>query len=277
MRKIVLFFLLLFINESIGAQSLKSPVAAGYIGLGAYSKSHADVFSFTSNQAELAQMKVPAFGVYSERRFLLAETQLFSAVAVLPTKKGNFGFQADYFGYKNFNESQLGIAYARSAGKNFDLGIKFNYYSFRIPGYQNAAAVNFEIGAIAHLTEKLHTGIHFYNPVGGTISKTEHDKLSAIYKFGIGYEASENFLASAEIIKVENMPVNVTAGVQYNFEKQFFARAGIASENGSPYAGAGVFWNNFRLDVCASFHPQLGISPGVMLIINVNKKRSEKD
>ena len=276
MRKIVLFFLLLFINEFIGAQSLKSPVAAAYIGLGAYSKSHTDVFSFTSNQAALAQMKVPAFGVYGERRFLLAETQLFSAVAVLPTKNGNFGFQADYFGYKNFNESQLGIAYARSLGEKLDLGVKFNYYSFRIPGYQNAAAVNFEIGAIAHLTEKLHAGIHFYNPVGGTISKTDHDKLSAIYKFGIGYEASENFLVSAEIIKVENMPVNVTAGVQYNFQKQFFARAGIISENGSPYAGAGVFWNNLRLDVCASFHPQLGISPGVMLIINVNKQSENK-
>ena len=276
MRKIVLFFLLLFINEFIGAQSLKSPVAAAYIGLGAYSKSHTDVFSFSSNQAALAQMKAPAFGVYSERRFLLAETQLFSAVAVLPTKNGNFGFQADYFGYKNFNESQLGIAYARSLGEKLDLGVKFNYYSFRIPGYQNAAAVNFEIGAIAHLTEKLHAGIHFYNPVGGTISKTDHDKLSAIYKFGIGYEASENFLVSAEIIKVENMPVNVTAGVQYNFQKQFFARAGIISENGSPYAGAGVFWNNLRLDVCASFHPQLGISPGVMLIINVNKQSENK-
>jgi hypothetical protein len=276
MRKIVLFFLLLFINEFIGGQSLKSPVAAAYVGLGAYSKSHADVFSFTSNQAALAQMKAPAFGVYSERRFLLAETQLFSAVGVLPTKNGNFGFQADYFGYKNFNESQLGIAYGRSVGKDFDLGIKFNYYSFRIPGYQNGSVINFEIGAIAHVTEKLHAGIHFYNPVGGTISKADHDKLSAIYKFGIGYEASENFLVSAEIIKVENMPVNVTAGVQYNFEKQFFARAGITSENGSPYAGAGVFWNNLRLDVCASFHPQLGISPGVMLIINVNKQSENK-
>jgi hypothetical protein len=277
MRKVILFFLLLSINEFISAQSLKSPVAAPYIGLGAYSQKQVDVFSFFANQAALAQLKAPAFGVYSERRFLLAETQLFSAVAVLPTKNGNFGFQADYFGYKNFNESQLGIAYARSAGKNLDLGIKFNYYSFRIPGYQNAAAVNFEIGAIAHLSEKLHAGIDFYNPVGGNISKTDHEKLSAIYKFGIGYDASENFLVSAEIIKVENMPVNVTAGVQYNFAKQFFARAGLTSENGSPYAGAGLCWNNLRLDVCASFHPQLGISPGVLLIINVNEKQSEKD
>ena len=277
MRKIVLFFLLLFINESIGAQSLKSPVAAAYIGLGAYSKSHTDVFSFTSNQAALAQMKVPAFGVYGERRFLLTPVNMYTALFALPTNKGNFAFQADYFGYKNYNESQLGIAYARNVGSKLDLGIKFNYYSFRIPGYEGSSAVNFEIGAIAHLTDKLNAGIHFYNPVGGTLSKTVNEKLSSIYKFGIGYEASDQFLISAEIVKQEDWPVNVNAGVQYNFEKQFFARFGIATETASPNAGAGVSWSNFRVDISASYHPQLGISPGLMLIMNFKSKQVKND
>ena len=193
----------------------------------------------------------------------------------MPTQHGNFGFQADYFGYKNYNESQLGIAYARSLGAKLDLGIKFNYYSFRIPGYQNSSAVNFEIGAIAHLTQKLNAGIHFYNPVGGNLSNTDNEKLGSIYKFGVGYEASDNFLISAEIVKQEDLPVNVNAGVQYNFAKQFFARLGIASENESPYAGAGVSWHNLRIDVCASYHPQLGISPGLMLIVNLKSNQIE--
>lgn len=277
MRKLTLLYLSLWTVDCVGAQSLRRPVAASYIGLGAYSINHTDVFSFSSNQAALAQIKSAAFGVYSERRFLLAETNLFSMVAAVPTQHGNFGFQADYFGYKNFNESQLGIAYARSLGTKLDLGIKFNYYSFRIPGYQNSSTVNFEIGAIAHLTEKLHAGIHFYNPVGGNLSKTDHEKLSSIYKFGIGYEASDNFLVSVEIVKQEDLPVNVNAGVQYNFAKQFFARVGIASENESPFAGAGIYWNNLRLDVSASYHPQMGISPGLMLIVNFKTKNVEND
>lgn len=252
-------------------------MAASYIGLGAYSLNHVDAFSFTANQAALAQIKSPAIGVYGERRFLLDATNMYSAVFVVPTKHGNFGIQADYFGFKNYNESQIGIAYARSLGSLIDIGIKFNYYSFRIPAYQNASTVNFEIGAIMHLTEKLHAGIHFYNPVGGNLSKTNNEKLSSIYKFGIGYEASENFLISAEIVKQEDVPINVNAGVQYNFQKQFFVRAGIASANESPYAGAGVSWSNLRLDVSASYHPQLGLSPGLMVIVNFKSKEIEKN
>jgi hypothetical protein len=275
LRKIyLLYFFLLTINLG-NSQSVRKPVSASYIGLGAYSINHVDVFSVTSNQAALAQIEKPSVGVFGENRFLVAETNMYSAIVAVPTKEGNFAFQADYFGYKNYNESQLGIAYARKVGTKLDLGIKFNYYSFRIPGFENPSTVNFEIGVICHFTEKLNGGIHIYNPVGGRLSKTENDKLSSIYSFGLGYEASDNFFVSAEIVKQEDLPVNFNAGVQYNFAKQFFARFGIASQNESPYGGAGVSWKNFRLDISASYHPQLGISPGLMLIMNLKPKENE--
>lgn len=236
-----------------------------------------DLFSVTSNQAALAQIKNISAGVFGEKRFLLAETNMYSAIIAVPTKDGNFAFQADYFGFKNYNESQLGIAYARSVGKDLDLGIKFNYYSFMIPGFESPSTFNFEIGAIVHLTEQLYAGIHFYNPVGGKLSETKNDKLSSIYSFGLGYEVSDIFLLSTEFVKQEELPVNVNVAMQYNFAKQFFARFGISTQNGSPFAGAGVSWENFRLDVSASYHPQLGISPGLMLIMNFKKKEIETE
>ena len=78
-------------------------------------------------------------------------------------------------------------------------------------------------------------------------------------------------------MKQEDLPVNVNVGVQYNFQKQFFVRVGINSENESPYAGAGISWNDIRLDVSASYHPQLGLSPGLMLIVNFKSKEVEKN
>lgn len=275
MRKFYFSFTIILFSCQAFCQGVRQPIAARYIGLGAYSKNHVDAFSFTSNQAALAQIKNTSAGVYGEKRFLLASTNLYSAVAVLPTKQGNFGLQADYFGYKNYNESQIGLAYARSLGSKLDIGVKFNYYSFRIPAYGNASAVNFELGAIAHLSEKLHVGIHTYNPVGGKLSKSEEEKLSSIYKFGIGYEASEKFLVSAEIIKEEDTQVNVDVGVQYNFMKQFFVRAGTSTETTNSYAGAGVSWKSFRLDITGGYHPQLGFTPGLLLIVNINKKDDE--
>ncbi len=268
------YFVLIFILSSSGSfsQAIRHPLTARYIGLGAYSKNHVDAFSFTANQAALAQSTITAVGVYGEKRFLLSSANLYSAVAVFPTKQGNFGLQCDYFGFKNYNESQIGIAYGRSLGSKLDIGIKFNYYGFRIPAYGNSSAINFELGAIAHLSEKLNMGIHAYNPIGGKLSKTDNEKLSSIYKFGIGYEASETFLISAEIIKVEDQPVNVDVGVQYNLIKEFFVRAGTSTETANSYIGAGISWRNFRLDITGSYHQQLGFTPGLMMIVNFNKK-----
>ncbi len=254
-------------------QAVRRPIAAAYIGLGAYSINHVDAFSFTANQAALAKIKSGAAGVYGEKRFLLSAANMFTAVVVLPTLQGNFGLQADYFGFTNYNESQLGIAYARSVGSKLDLGIKFNYYGFKIPGYGNASAINFEIGAITHLSDKLHTGIHVYNPVGRKLSGQDDEKLSSAYTFGMGYEASDKFFVSAEIVKEEDLPVNVNFGLQYNFKKQFFVRAGIATETPNSYAGAGISWKNFRLDVSGSYHPQLGFTPGLLIIINFKDKQ----
>lgn len=276
MSKIYPLFICI-IYSNLHAQALRKPVSASYVGLGAYSINHADVFSCAANQASLAQVKNISIGAYGEERFLLTATNMYSAIVAIPSAEGNFALQIDYFGFKNYNESQVGIAYARSLGKNLDIGAKFNYYSFRIPTYQNSSSVNFEIGAIAHLTNKLNAGIHFYNPIGGNLSKTNGEKLVSIYKFGFGYEPSENFFISAEIVKQEDLPVNVNAGAQYNFQKQFFVRVGIASENESPYVGAGISWDNFRVDVSASFHPQLGLSPGLMLLVNFKPKNVEKN
>lgn len=275
MRQPAIYLLLsmLLISKLATTQALRQPVSAVYVGLGAYSTEQNDVFSFTNNQAALAQVKSPSVGVYGERRFMLTETSVYSAALSVPSSLGNFGVNIKYLGFKNFNESQLGLAYGRSLGKKVDIGIQFNYYGYRVPSYNSASTVNFEIGALVHLTDKLNAGVHVYNPVGGKFSKTD-EKLTSAYKFGLGYDASEKFFISTELVKEEDFPVNLNAGMQYRFAKQLFARVGIASATSVSYAGVGLAWSNLRLDISASCHPQLGISPGLLLIVNFGKKEA---
>jgi hypothetical protein len=269
-----LLAIFVFIVVNTNAQSLRQPVSAVYLGLGAYSTQHTDVFSFVNNQAALAQVRDAAVGLYGERRFLLSETSVYSAAIGIPSRMGNFGVSLKYMGFKNYNENQIGLAYARRLGKKVDIGVQFNYYGYKVPGYTSDNAVDFEIGALVHLSDKITAGIHVYNPVGGEFTKTD-EKLTAAYKFGLGYDASDRFFVSAELVKEENFPVNLNAGVQYQFAKQFFARAGVASVTSTSYAGVGVAWDNFRLDVSGSYHPQLGLSPGLLLIISFGKKETE--
>lgn len=275
MRLFTLSFycLLFFVSIDCYAQTLRQPISAIYLGLGAYSTQHGDVFSFVNNQAALAQIKNPVVGVYGEKRFLLNETSLYTAAIAVPSSLGNFGVSIKYFGFKNFNESQVGLAYGRSLGKKVDIGVQFNYYGYRVPAYNSDNTVNVEIGAIVHLTDKLNAGVHVYSPVGGQFSKTD-EKLTSAYTIGLGYDASERFFVSAELVKEEDYPVNLNAGVQYRFAKQFFARAGIASATSASYAGVGLGWGNFRLDITGSYHPQLGWSPGLLLIMSMEKKET---
>jgi hypothetical protein len=273
LRKIFIIVCIAVIGFKTAAQSVRYPLAAPYTGLSAYSTQQTDAFSFTGNQGALAQTQQAGIGVYAERRFLLAEINNYNLAAAITTSMGNFGVQVNYSGFKNFTENKFGLAYARSLGSKLDVGIQFNYYGYRIPAYNNASAVYAEAGAILHVTDKLNAGIHVYNPMNAKLGNDGNEKLPGAYKFGLGYDASDNFFVSAEISKEEDKPMNVTAGVQYQFASQFFARAGFLSESSTAFAGAGVSFKNIRVEVAGSYHPQLGLSPAVLFIANFGSRK----
>ncbi|HVT86558.1 MAG TPA: hypothetical protein VHD35_15240 [Chitinophagaceae bacterium] len=267
---IVLFFVVPFFSK---AQIIRRPVAAPYIGLGAYSKRHQDIFSFTSNQAALAEVNNAAVGVYGERRFLLSDLNNYTAALAIPTSSGNFGLKTGYFGSADYNETQIGLAYGRKMGEKLDIGAQFNYNAIRIPGYGNSSAISFEIGTVLHLTDQLHIGIHANNPVGGKFGKDQEEKLPSVYSFGIGYDASEKFYFGAEILKEEDQPVNVNVGLQYTILPQLLARVGMETATSSAWAGIGVSWKVFRIDVTTTYHPQLGVTPGLLVLFNFNQEK----
>jgi len=255
------------------AQSLRYSTALPYIGLSAYSTAQTDPLSFTTNQAALASVKQAGIGLYGERRFLLAATSSYVLANAIPAKMGNFGVQLNYSGFKNFNENKIGLAYARNLGPKIDIGVQFDYYSYRVASYGSASTIIVEAGTIIHFTNKLNGGVHIYNPAGGKLGKDGDEKLAAAYKMGLGYDASENFLVSGEIIKEEDKPINVVAGIQYHFAKQFFIHTGFMSESSTIFAGAGVGWGNMRIDVAGSYHQVLGFSPGILLLADFGKRK----
>jgi hypothetical protein len=268
---ILLFFILHFSCFLVKAQTLRRPVAAVYTGLGAYSINHVDIFSFTANQASLAQLKNVSAGVYGERRFLLSELNNYTAVAGMPTASGNFGLKAGYSGFSDYNETQLGLAYARKLGTKIDVGVQFNYHGISVAGYGNSSAISFELGTVLHLTDKLNAGVHVNNPIGGKFGKDQQEKLASVYAVGLGYEASDKFFINVEIEKEEDQPVNVNAGMQYKFLPQLMARIGMSSATSAAWLGLALTIKSFRIDLTTSYHPQLGITPGILFLFSLDK------
>lgn len=219
----------------------------------------------------MAQLKTGGFGVYGERRFMLEELNAYTVIAAVPTVSGTFGFQGDYFGSAAFNENQLSILYGRKVTKKIDIGVKFNYYTVRISGYGSATAINFEGGAVFHFSDKLHAGIHVYNPSGSKLGKTGHEKLASVYRLGAGYEASDILFISSEIIKEKGRQISVNAGLQYNFHKRVFIRTGISTFTNNSYVSIGLQLGFARIDVNTAYHPHLGFTPGLLLLFDLKK------
>ena len=75
-------------------------------------------------------------------------------------------------------------------------------------------------------------------------------------------------------MKEENKRAGVNAVFQYELVKQLLIRAGINTVNTQPFAGVGLHFGQFRIDVATAYHPQLGVSPAVMILFNGKKKES---
>ena len=271
LQLLITFAAIMLVVGKGSGQSVRYPVASRYAGMGAYSLNFVDPLSVLSNPAALANIQSVSAGICGEQRFLLEELGLYSVSLCIPVSFGGVGFSTQYFGYEEFNETQIGLSYGKSLGK-IDIGIQINLHTMKISGYGNDMLVNFEAGAIFHINEQLYAGFHVYNPSGSKFGKDHTEKLSSAYSSGFGYEPSEKVFVSAQIIKEEDKPLTINAGMQYVFEKKFFARLGLYTETTNLYFGIGLKWNVFRVDVTASYHPQLGFTPGVLLIFEGKRK-----
>lgn len=254
------------------AQVLHSISAEGYNGTVAGSRKSADVPSFMINQASLPEVKGVSAVVYTEKRYLLKELASGSIAIAFPVHGGGVGVAAGLSGFAGYNESQMSIAYGKALGKSISIGTQISYNTVHAEGYGNASAIGFEAGAAVQATDKLYTGIHICNPAGGQFGHASPEKLASIYTIVFGYEVSGNLLLSVQTRKTENKPVDILFAIHYAFATQFFIRAGTATSSGNSFAGIGLSWKNFRMDLIGSYHLQLGVTPALQLIVHSQKE-----
>ena len=266
MKSIFLFTVFFLCQFSLKAQLVRSSLSSPYPALHAYSTQFADAFCFRSNSAALAGTRHFSAGIFSERRFLLQDLSSYSLAAALPTATGNFGFQGNYFGGQLYHESSLGLGYGRNLGSRIAIGMQVHYLSMSAAGYGNSSALTFDVGTLWHLTDAVQAGMHVYNPVGMKMGRKGEEKIPAIYSAGLGYDVSPEFFIGAEVQKSEDQPVNVIAGLQYVFTDKLIARGGLQSAGSVYYLGVGVLFKILRLDLTSSFHPYLGVTPGLLLM-----------
>lgn len=261
----LLIFLLIYLISYSGNDNY--PTGSRSASMGNSSVTLSDVWSTHHNQAGLANLTKPTIGFHHENRFIVKEYGLQSLAFVLPTNSGNFGVSLSYFGYSKYNESKIGLGYAKKLGDKISFGVQLDYFNTHIAeDYGNKGAAVAELGILVEPKENFFIGVHVFNPTMSKIAIYDNERIPTIFRVGIGYKFSDNLYIATETEKDIDFDPVFKAGVEYMMIKDFFIRAGISTNPVQNSFGIGYVHKRLKADIAFSTHQILGITPHFTVI-----------
>ncbi len=267
-----IFLLLSVISLSLSATGEDFPIGGRSAGMANSSVTLNDFWSIHHNQAGLTGIKNFSAGIYYENRFGLKNLGLKAGAIVLPTKSGVFGLSMTYFGYSQYNESKIGLAYAKSFGEKFSAGVQLDYLSTHIAeNYGSQSAIAGEIGLRFQINKNLCIAGHIFNLNRAKIAKYNDERIPTVARLGLSYAFSEKIIVTAESEKdIQYNPV-FKAGLEYHPIDMLYFRTGISTNPVLNAFGFGLVFKNFKLDFATSYHQTLGFTPQFSIIFNTTK------
>lgn len=225
-----------------------------------------DIWASHHNQAALGFLQEPAVGVSYENRYFMSDLALGNAAFAYPSKLGTVGLALSYFGFDLYNESKIGLSYARAFGKYFSLGLQLNYQSYHVAeGTAGSGAVTFEAGILAKPLKDLNIGFHVYNPSGNFKNAETDERLPLMARLGALYTFNEDFGITAEVKKNENAAERYAAGFEYRVVQMLIFRTGISLQPLSNTFGLGIDLGSFTTDMSFEYAQVLGSNANISL------------
>lgn len=272
MNKLYSIIFTLFLAISAQAGNEDFPIGARSAAMGNASVSLSDVWSAQHNQAGLGFLHSASAGVYYENRFLLKELSIKGAVLALPVKGGTFGLCISNFGYSLYSENKYSLSFAKAFGDKFSMGIAMDYLTTKIAeGYGKKGGFAAEIGLQAKPMKGLNIGAHVYNPTRTQLTAYNNERIPTIIRLGGDYTFSDQVTIALESEKDIAQKAIFKAGIEYRAVKEFYLRAGIATNPTLSSFGFGINLKNFKLDISANYHQTLGFSPQIGMTYTFNK------
>lgn len=220
-----------------------------------------DLWAVQNNPACMVDINKISAGLYYENRFLIKELSLKSFVLAVPVNFGVIGLSVNYFGFSLYNESKIGLAYARKFGERFSAALQIDYLSTRIgENYGNKSLLTFDVGLSSKINDKLTIAAHIFNPQSAEISRSYDERTPAIIKIGAAYFISDGLLLSFEADKNINNDAIIKSGIEYLLMKKVYLRTGISTNPLINFFGVGFNFKNFTVDFSSSIHNVLGFS-----------------
>jgi hypothetical protein len=129
------------------------------------------------------------------------------------------------FGFTEYNEQKIGLAYARKLGNNISLGGQLDMLRYNISAVGSKSLATFELGMQLDLNREFSIATHIFSP--GKVSVTENTDIGTRFRLGVRYKPSSKVFILAEADKLIYRKTELKLGVSYRLVKQAEVRLGI--------------------------------------------------
>ncbi|HEX3008529.1 MAG TPA: hypothetical protein VHO90_13045 [Bacteroidales bacterium] len=250
------------------------PVGARSIALANASVTLTDIWSAFNNQAGLAWISRMSAGFHYENKFLVKQYALQAGAIALPLTPGTGSVSYRYFGYSKYNESKIGLAFARKLYRKFSAGVQLNYHTtYLAEGFGSAHALTAEVGLMYAPTDNFSLGVHVFNPNRVEGNEDLNDPISSAYRAGVCYHILNKATILFEAAKVLERKLLFKGGLEVNVMDNFDLRLGIGNDYMEYSFGVGYRTHRLGIDLAFSHHEVLGYSPSASFTFNLGKKR----
>lgn len=239
---------------------------AGHLALGNASVALTGVHSIGSNASGIAHLKNPVFSLGYAEYFLNSDTRSLTGKLALPIGVISLGLYGnhDRFG-SHLQKTSAGLTVSKSFQSNLAVGVTTNYHFTNIPDEKQINAVSVDIGGQYTVNQIATIGLNISNFEQLLITDATTMDQKATLAIGAAYQFSYQTFIATEFSYLVDSHTDLSVGVNYMPMTWLVTRGGLSVNPFMRYAGLGIVFNRFNVDVATSFHAELGYSPQVSI------------
>jgi len=223
-----------------------------------------DVWALQANPAGIASLTRPTVSINYIKHLFSDEISTQASVFVLPIKNDFIGASFQRYGFAEYNESKVGFAYAKQFGESLSIAINTNYHQLKISNYGTSSGFSVDVGALYHLNSEFAFGAFVNNPSKQKFSSKEVSlSIPTTFHAGASYLASDKVLIATSLSKSLGQSVDVSIGIDYKIIELLSLRGGLSTRPFKQYAGFGLNYRKFLLDMATTFDANLGYAPQI--------------
>ncbi|MGM9475856.1 hypothetical protein ACS5PU_05470 [Pedobacter sp. GSP4] len=225
-----------------------------------------DLWALQANPSGITGIERPTFSLNYIKHLFSNELSTQAFAAVVPLSRNYLGASFQRYGFSEYSESKIGFAYAKKFGNKLSAAINANYHQLKISDYGASTGFSIDVGLMYRLNDQFTCGAFVGNP-----SKQKFDHTAALvqiatsFNAGLSYQPSNKLLLATSVRKTLHQAFDVSLGVDYKIVNLLSIRGGLSAVPFKQYAGFGLNYKKFILDMATSFDANLGYAPQIAI------------